>query len=102
MAHINLYFILLDPKRAPQRIISGSLGKEAWDWTMAELMSDKDDWARTYTQISDKVAFTLIDEEYAFNSYNSTILGDGWVELVVEATTMAEALTLAQEVAHTV
>lgn len=93
MAHINLYFVLLDPKRIPQRIAAGDLGREAEDWTLDRFLSDDDAFTRTFTRLSDKVASAPIQEEH---TAGTTILGDGWVELAIQAYSMAEALIVAQ------
>lgn len=93
MPHINLFFVLLDPKRVPQRIISGDLGREEEEWTLEKLLSDTDDYARTFTRVNDKVARRAITKEYTFDTASHTILGNGWVELAIEATSLSEALS---------
>lgn len=93
MPHINLFFVLLDPKRVPQRIISGDLGREEEEWTLEKLLSDTDDYARTFTRVNDKVAQRAITKEYVFDTASHTILGNGWVELAIEATSLSEALS---------
>lgn len=98
MSDVNLYFALLDPKGVLQRIMSGDLGKEKEDWTIDMLLSDEDDWARMFKRVSDKVAKAdNISKEYGFNSSSYTILGDGWVELAVEARSMMGAIVLINE-----
>jgi len=90
MSNINIFFILQDPNGVPQRIQAGDLGKESEDWTMDMLMSDT--YYKNFTRISDKIAQAPISKEYQLNSPSYTILGDGWVEVAVEATSIEMAL----------
>ena len=94
MANINLYFVLLDPKRIPQRIVAGDLGQGTEEWTLARLLSDTDDWARSFQPLTDKVAY--MPRSPTTLEYFGIELGEGWVELAVEAASMLHALMIAQ------
>jgi len=97
MANINLYFVLLNPQMVSQRIIAGDLGMEQQDWTLSRFLSEeeKDRFSSTFTALTDKVAYAPITKEWEqHGSY--TELGEGWVELAVEAASMLHALMIAQ------